>query len=331
MDKDTRQHPYDALTPELILDAIEQFGVRCDGGLTALNSYENRVYQVGIEDDRPLIAKFYRPARWSNDAIREEHQFTLALKEAEIPVVAPLPDAKGNTLFEHEGFRVALFPRQGGRWPDLDDMDNLEQMGRYLGRLHNVGSAAPFNHRRELTLLNYGHDSCQFLIETGFIPHELTDYYQKTAQDLLRHIEAAFGRAGSYPTIRLHGDCHLGNILWTEQGPHIVDFDDCLMGPAVQDLWMLLSGSRQDIFAQLDAILEGYAMFREFNPAEFHLIEGLRSLRMMHYAAWLARRWDDPAFPRAFPWFNTHKYWEEHIMSLKDQIDAVDAPPPVYG
>ena len=320
-------HPYDALTPDTVLNAVDAAGHQTDGRLLALNSYENRVYQVGIEGGQPLIAKFYRPGRWSDAAIREEHVFTLALAEAEIPAVAPLADASGETLFSHAGFRFALYPRRGGRWPDLDDPDKLVWMGRFLGRIHALGAAKPFEHRPTLDVASFGHASVDYLREAGAVPDYLREAYFSLARDVLAQVEAGFARAGDIARIRLHGDCHPGNILWTDDGPHFVDFDDARMGPAVQDLWMLLSGDRPQMTAQIDEILAGYTEFMDFHPRELHLIEPLRTLRMIHYSAWLARRWDDPTFPMHFPWFGEPRYWEEQILALREQAAAMDEPP----
>jgi Ser/Thr protein kinase RdoA (MazF antagonist) len=320
------QPPYRDLTPDLILDAVESTGRRCSGGMLALNSYENRVYQIGLDAGGFIVAKFYRPGRWPDAAIREEHAFTLELAGHEIPVVAPLTDDHGETLFEHGGYRFALYPRRGGRWPDLDNPDNLLWMGRFLGRMHAVGAVRPFSDRPALTIADFGVASYQYVLQAGFIPAELVVPYRSLAEDVLKQVERCYARAGEVTDIRLHGDCHPGNILWTDDGPHFVDLDDCRMGPAVQDLWMLLSGERQEMTAQLSELLEGYNEFYDFNPRELHLIEPLRTLRMIHYSAWLARRWDDPAFPAAFPWFNTTRYWEDQILALREQAALLDEP-----
>lgn len=324
-------HPYEALTPDVLLDAIEAQGFFCDGSFLALNSYENRVYQIGIEDGQPLIAKFYRPGRWSGDAILEEHGFALALAAQEIPLITPLGDDKGQTLFSHEGFLFALFPRQGGYWPELNNPDDRLQFGRLMGRIHAVGSTTAFQHRPTLDITSFGITSRDYLLNTHMIPVELETAYQTLTDDLLKQINNCYERAGEINLIRLHGDCHAGNILWTPDGPHFVDLDDCRMGPAIQDIWMLLSGERHEQTVQLEDYLEGYTEFYDFNPAELHLIEALRTLRLMHYAAWLARRWADPAFPKNFPWFNEQRYWEEHILTLREQAAAMNEPPLPYG
>jgi Ser/Thr protein kinase RdoA (MazF antagonist) len=319
-------HPYDALTPDVVLDAIDSVGAQTNGSLLALNSYENRVYQVGIEDGAPLVAKFYRPGRWANDAILEEHQFTLELAELEIPVVPPIVH-EGASLFEYHGFRFAIYPRRGGHWPELDNPDNLVWMGRFIARIHALGATRPFKFRPTITVEQYGDASWQYLMEGGFIPDDLRLAYGTLVEDVLTQVREAFARAGQVRTIRLHGDCHPGNILWTDAGPHFVDFDDARMGPAIQDLWMLLSGERVEMTAQLSELLEGYEEFHDFDPRELGLVEALRTLRMLHYSAWLARRWDDPAFPRNFPWFNTHRYWEEQILALREQAALLQEPP----
>ena len=322
---------YQTLDPDRILDAVESTGLRCDGHLHALNSYENRVYQIGIEDGSFIVAKFYRPGRWSDAAIREEHDFALELAEREIPVVAPLRDAQGETLHHHEGFCFALYPRRGGRWPDLDKPDNLLWLGRFIARIHAVGAIEPFQHRPVLGIEHFGEESYRYVLEKGFVPAELHLPYRSLAEDVLRQVRACYQRAGEVHNIRLHGDCHPGNILWTDAGPHFVDFDDCRMGPAIQDLWMLLSGERRDMTMQLADILDGYTEFYDFNPRELNLLEALRTLRMLHYSAWLARRWDDPAFKQAFTWFNTARYWEEQILALREQAALLDEPPLVWN
>ena len=318
-------HPYSELTPDCILDAVEACGLPVDGRLLALNSYENRVYQVGIEDQAPIIAKFYRPERWTDAQILEEHAFATELAQAEVPVVAPLDD-KG-TLHRHLGFRFALFPRRGGRAPEFDDAKVLEWIGRFLGRIHAVGRSDRFRHRPALDVVSFIDEPRTFLLQSGINPAELVEPYRAITAMALEEAERCFLRAGSVEAIRLHGDCHAGNILWTEAGPHFVDLDDCRTGPAVQDLWMLLSGDRHAMGKQLRHVLEGYEQFADFDDRELHLVEALRAMRMIHYAAWLGRRWDDPAFPAAFPWFNTRRYWEEHILQLREQIAAMSDTP----
>ncbi|HET7675572.1 MAG TPA: serine/threonine protein kinase [Gammaproteobacteria bacterium] len=319
--------PYADLTPDTLLDAVEAAGWRTNGELLALNSYENRVYQVGLDEGQPLVAKFYRPGRWTDAAILEEHGFVAELAAREIPVVAPLTDAHGATLLHHAGFRFALFPRRGGRAPELDSAVNLEWLGRFLGRIHAVGMVKSFRERTSIDVDSLGVPARTAVLACGFLPDDLVARYREVADAVLDGARRAFARAGNYRRLRLHGDCHPGNILWTDAGPHFVDFDDAADGPAIQDLWMLLSGSRADMTTQLDSVLEGYRQFADFDAAELHLLEALRALRIMHYAAWIARRWDDPAFPRSFPWFNTPRYWENHIQNLREQIPLIDEPP----
>mgnify|MGYP003471545460 CR=1 FL=1 len=318
-------HPYAALTPEVILDAVETFDLRCTGALHALNSYENRVYRVETEERGPVAAKFYRPERWPDAAIGEEHAFALELAEQEIPVVAPLARADGTTLAHHAGFRLALFPWQPGRVSELNQRAERETLGRYLGRLHRVGRSRRFAHRPALTVDSFGRESAEYLLASNFLPDYLAGSYRALSGELLALIAARM-EAIAPATLRLHGDCHLGNLLWTDGAPHMVDLDDCRSGPAVQDLWMLLSGTRADMEMQLGQVLTGYTQFMEFDPSELALLEPLRTLRLMHYAAWLARRWDDPAFPMNFPWFNTQRYWEEHLQHLREQRAALDEP-----
>lgn len=319
--------PFAKLTPDFILDALESAGLRGDGRLLALNSYENRVYQVGMEEGPPLVAKFYRPQRWSDAAILEEHAFVRTLADQEIPVVAALaPDVRG-TLLTHDGLRFAVFPRQGGRAPELDDPDTLEWLGRFLGRIHAVGSQTAFRERPTLDIASFGEEPATYLLDQGFIPQDLEAAYLAVVSQALDGVRRCFKRAGEVATIRLHGDCHPGNVLWTDDGPHFVDFDDSRMGPAVQDLWMLLSGEREEMAQQLVHLLAGYECFYDFDPRELHLLEALRTLRLVHYAAWLARRWDDPAFLIAFPWFNTQRYWQDRILELREQIALMDEPP----
>jgi len=323
-------HPYSQLTPDVVLDAVEAAGYLPSGSLLALNSYENRVYQIGEENEGFLIGKFYRPGRWSDEAIEEEHRFAQELVTLEIPVVAPLQDRQGQTLRHYGNFAFALFPRRGGRAPELDDPDTQYRLGQFLGRIHAVGAIHPFSHRPSITPSAFGDESLRYLLENDFLPAEYRGQYVALAEQLLETIHERFATI-PYTAIRLHGDFHPGNILWTEQGAHLVDLDDCRMGPAVQDLWMLLSGERQQMTRQLDEILAGYEEFFAFDRRQLALIEPLRTLRLLHYAAWLARRWDDPAFPMAFPWFNTVKYWEEQVLTLREQQLRLNEPPLQLG
>lgn len=314
------------LTPDDIISTIEELGFRCDGRFLALNSYENRVYQVGIEDDQPVVAKFYRPERWSNEAILEEHEFAMELAASEIPVVAPLL-IDGSTLHHCGPFRLAVYPRRGGRSPDLDNKELLQQLGRFVARIHVHGEIRNFEHRPDINIDSYGTESLEFLLDNEFIPEDIEEAYEGTAEMVLDGVEACYERAGQVRELRTHGDFHPGNVLVVGEQVHIVDLDDTRHAPAVQDLWMLLSGDREEQTPQLHAILEGYQQFRRFDARELHLIEALRSLRLMHYAAWLARRWEDPAFKGAFPWFNTPRYWEEHVLSLREQVALMQEPP----
>jgi Ser/Thr protein kinase RdoA (MazF antagonist) len=318
--------PFAALSPDWILAAVESTGQLCDGRMLALNSYENRVYQVGLEEGTPLVAKFYRPQRWTRAQILEEQQFVLELNAAELPVVAPLIAPTGEFLHEYEGFLFALYPRCGGRSPDLS-LEHLHQLGRCLGQLHNIGGRTDFQHRHELSIERFGDASARFLLEHGFIPADLRTAYQSLTRDLLLRIRHVFSTVDDIPYLRLHGDFHASNVLWRDDKPLLVDFDDCMQGPAVQDLWMLLSGERMQQQAQLGELIDGYEMFCEFDRSELVLIEALRSLRLLHYSAWLARRWHDPAFPRSFPWFNTARYWAGHILELREQLAALQEPP----
>ena len=318
------QHPFSRIHPDFIMDAVESTGYRCDARILELNSFENRVYQVGIEDGEPLIAKFYRPGRWTLAQIQEEHNFTLELADHGLSVVAPLR-VDGRSCFQYEGFNIALFPRRGGRAPAVDDLDCLEVLGRFIARLHNVGATGRFRHRPAISIDEYGTEARRFLLAGDFIPGELREAYETVTGPLLELIRSRFEQV-RYRAIRLHADCHMGNVLWRDEQPHFVDFDDARSGPAIQDLWMLLSGDDESRTQQMSRILQGYRDFRDFDLAEVLLIEPLRTLRMMHHAAWLARRWDDPAFPRAFPFFNSQKYWSDHILELREQWAAIEAP-----
>ena len=314
--------PFAGLTPERILDAVESLGYRCDGRLLALNSYENRVWQVGLDEAAPLVVKFYRPGRWSDDQIAEEHAFCHEMVADELPVVAPVA-RDGRTLFEHDGYRFAAYPRQGGRAPEFADAATLEWMGRLMARIHQVGARGPFAARETLDVDRFGVASRDWLLANGVIPAELEPVWRGVADHALDEARRCWERAGSVGRLRLHGDCHAGNVLWTGDGPHFVDFDDARNGPAIQDLWMLLSGDAAEQRRQFGRVLEGYETFREFDDREWWLVEALRTLRLIHHSAWLARRWHDPAFPAAFPWFATKRYWEERILELHEQIAAM--------
>lgn len=325
MDAAAEFTPFDALSPDRVIDAVESVGLPSDGRVLALGSYENRVYQVGREDTEPVVVKFYRPGRWSDAQILEEHAFTLELAAAEIPAVAPLV-LGGHTLHEHADYRFAVFPRRGGHWPELGSSDDRQWMGRFLGRLHGVGRTAPFVHRHRLDVQAFGVEARETILAGEFMPAYVRDRYAETTSDLVEGIAATLG-AVAPRRLRIHGDCHRGNILWTPAGPHFVDLDDCLTGPAVQDLWMLLSGARAEMTVQMRDVLEGYEQFAEFDRAELALVEPLRALRMIHHSAWLARRWSDPAFPRAFPWFAEPRYWENHVIELQEQLEALAQEP----
>lgn len=319
-------HPFDTLTPDLLIDAVESQGFLSDGGFLALNSYENRVYQIGIENKTPMIAKFYRPNRWTDEQIFEEHQFCFQLQEQELPVVCPWINSEGKSISHHEGFRFALYERKGGRAPELDNLDNLFILGRLLGRFHGIGATQPFKYRPTLNVKNFGWDSYE-LISKDFMPKELSPAYDSLAIDVLKAIDEILAGYGEINNIRVHGDCHSGNILWRDDYPHFVDFDDARMAPAIQDIWMLLSGDREEQTAQITEIIQGYSEFYDFDYRQLRLIEVFRTLRIMHHSAWIARRWSDPAFPRAFSWFDSPRYWSDHILALREQLAALNEPP----
>lgn len=319
------KHPFDVLTPDCVLQAVEAQGVLTDGCILALNSYENRVYQIGIEEDVPVIVKFYRPKRWTDEQILEEHSFCAELAEHDFPVVCPQENAQGQTLLNYQGMRLSVFKRRGGRAPELDNLDNLYQLGQSMGRLHAVGKAKSFEHRPTLNIQTFGYDSVKTVVDT-LMPADLRESYQSLCADLLLRIEQRFAMVDNLQYIRCHGDCHIGNILWRDDKPNFVDFDDARMAPAIQDLWMFLSGTQNEQQLQLNELIEGYEMFMPFNAAELNLIEPLRTLRLMHYSAWLAKRWDDPAFPMHFPWFNTPRYWGDHILELREQLSILQEP-----
>ena len=317
---------YAELQPDDILTTMEELGYHCDGRFLALNSYENRVYQIGVENQQPVVTKFYRPGRWSDEAILEEHSFSIELAEADIPVVAPLT-LNGKTLHHRGNFRLSVSPCKGGRAPELDDEDMQRQLGRLVARMHLLGETKSFLHRPALDIETYGYQSVDFLLEESFVPESLEDAYKGLVEHLFNNIDACFERAGHVSNFRLHGDFHPGNVLVAGDRLHIVDLDDTRTGPSIQDLWMFLSGDRNEQMPQLATLLEGYQEFRTFDARELNLIEALRTLRIMHYSAWLARRWEDPAFKLAFPWFNSHRYWDEHILSLREQAALMEEPP----
>ncbi len=313
---------FDALTPDLMWYALESIGIRAESGFLALNSYENRVYQFVDEDKHRFVVKFYRPERWTPEQINEEHQFALELADAEVPLAPPLV-INGMSLHHYQGYHFALFDSVGGRQFEVDNEEQLEWVGRFLGRIHKLGAQKAFQHRPTLSLDEYLYQPRQLLEKSQCIPMHLESTFFNDLDLLIKRIEQQW--PATHNNIRLHGDCHPGNILWRD-GPMFVDLDDSRNGPAVQDLWMLLNGERQDKLVQLDILLEGYQEFCDFNASELKLIEPLRGLRMVHYMAWLAKRWDDPAFPIAFPWFNDPKYWEGQVLAFKEQIAALDEP-----
>ena len=341
-DNQGMHHVFETLTPDLVLDALESVGLRGDGRLTALSSYENRVYQVQLEDASAVVAKFYRPERWSETQILEEHAFAEELMDAEIPAIGPLRLA-GATLHSFGGFWFSVSPRRGGRPPELDDEEVLEWIGRFLARIHTVGARKPFASRPALDLQSFGQDSRDWLLGQDMIPLDVQSAWA-------RHCDEALAMVAGHPSLcgkkassgdaqvrllRLHGDCHPGNILWTPTdaatsagpGPHFVDLDDARSGPAVQDLWMLASGDRRQRSRQLGFLLDGYEQFREFDREELALIEPLRTLRLIHYSAWLARRWSDPTFPQNFPWFGSSDYWQGQVLMLQEQCEAMQESP----
>jgi Ser/Thr protein kinase RdoA (MazF antagonist) len=330
--------PYADLTPDLVLDALEALGQAVDGRVLQLNSYENRVFQIGLDSGPFVVAKFYRPGRWSDAQILEEHTFAHELVAAEVPAVPPLtllatPDMGATvqgeppTLGFYKGYRVAVSPRRGGRSPELEDPEVLTWLGRFLARLHAVGAQHPFKHRLSMGVEQTGRSARQWLADSDdSLPIEQRSNWLAVTDQALDLCQQAFDRIDGLRMQRLHGDCHPGNILWTPEGPHFVDLDDACMGPAVQDFWMMLSGDPRERQTQLNALLEGYESFGEFDWRELKLVEPLRTLRIIHHSAWLARRWHDPAFPAAFPWFGTGMYWQQQIDLLRQQIDVMQTP-----
>lgn len=315
---------YARLTPDTIIDAIESLGYRSDFRVLALNSYENRVYQVGLEDSTPIIAKFYRPNRWSDEQIREEHEFSLSLHELEVPIIPPML-IHGESLFEYDSFRFSLYERRGGHAPELEDLNCLFNLGQHLGRIHALGKQKPFQYRPDINIQTFATDNQNFILNSQMLPPGLEESYASITQLLIEKVKQKIDYV-DYQKIRLHGDCHLGNILVRPDSLYIVDLDDARNGPAIQDLWMLISGDVNQKQKQLKSILEGYTQFCDFDLRQLHLIEPLRTLRIIHHTGWIAKRWGDPAFPAAFPWFNTERYWSEHILSLKEQFSALDEP-----
>jgi Ser/Thr protein kinase RdoA (MazF antagonist) len=325
----TDLRPFSALTPAVVLDAAAAAGLETDGRLFALNSYENRVYQL-YGAAGPLVLKFYRPARWSDAQIAEEHEFTAQLAAAELPVAAPLA-VGGETLVRYREYRFACFPWMRGRAPELDATDSRLILGRALARVHQVGARQPFLLRPRLGIERLGWQARAQVLASELLPAALRERYSSLSGALIERVTAGFAAAGSAGEIRIHGDCHLGNLLWNEQGPAFVDLDDCATGPRVQDLWMMLSGSSAEQQRQWGELLEGYSQFADFDLRELRLIEPLRALRMLHHAAWVVHRWSDPAFPRAFPWFGEVRYWEGYLGDLLEQLEAIDDPPLLRG
>lgn len=327
----SEEAPFAGLTPDVVLDALDSVGLSGDGRLLALGSYENRVYQVALADGDLRVAKFYRPNRWTDAQILEEHAFAAELAGEEIPVVAPLPLAGRGTLHAFSDYRFAVYPNCRGRAPELEDRSTREWLGRFIGRIHAVGARNAFRERPRVDIESFGEEPKHWLLSHGFIPDDLVDAYVSIVDLALAGVRRCFASADDIRSLRLHGDCHVGNVLWISEGPqagpHFVDFDDSRMGPAVHDLWMLLSGDRSEMTSQLADVLAGYEDFRAFDRSELALVEALRTLRLIHYAAWLARRWDDPAFPAAFPWFNTQRYWQDRVLELREQVAAMDEPP----
>jgi Ser/Thr protein kinase RdoA (MazF antagonist) len=314
---------FTSLSPDLILDGLESTGLLVDSGLLALNSYENRVYQFSDEHNNKYVTKFYRPQRWSVEQLKEEHEFSFELAEQELPLVAPMK-INGESLFSHQGYHFAIFPCRGGRIFEVDNLDQLEWMGRFLGRIHAVAAQDHFKHRPTFNKQEMLFQATDIIKNSDFVPSYLASPFFTILEQV---VDIAAEQYQPTNEIRLHGDCHAGNILWTDDGPHFVDLDDCRTGPAIQDLWMMLSGDRQQQLLQLDTLLSGYEEFFTFEPNQLVLIESLRTMRVVNYMAWLCKRWQDPAFPHNFPWFNTDKYWEQQILMLKEQVSALQQPP----
>jgi len=327
--RDADEQPFAGLTPAVVLDAASACGLEPDGRLFALNSYENRVYQLGA-GERQLVLKFYRPARWSDAQILGEHAFAAELAAAELPVAAPLA-LGGSTLLSFGRYRFAAFPWMRGRAPELDALSARELLGRSLARLHQVGARRAFAHRPHISIERLGWEARAHVLRDGLLPERLHERYASVSGALLERITAAFAAVGTVGQIRLHGDCHLGNLLWDEHGPVFVDLDDCASGARVQDLWMLLAGSPGEQQRQWAELIEGYRQFADFDWREVRLIEPLRALRMLHHAGWVSQRWSDPAFPRAFPWFGEERYWEGYLQDLLEQFEPIEAPPLLAG
>jgi Ser/Thr protein kinase RdoA (MazF antagonist) len=318
--------PFDSLHPGAVFAAAESIGLQPSGRLFALNSYENRVYQLGEDDGALWVLKFYRPARWTDAQIEEEHEFTFEMAEAELPVAAP-HRRDGESLFVHAGLRFAAFPYLAGRAPELDNNATLTLLGRTLARMHAIGGRYRFEYRPALDMDRLGVRARAAVLDSGFVPDSLVEQYALVSEQVIGRVRQCFEGFGPLPRVRIHGDCHGGNILWRENGPLFVDLDDCMSGPCIQDLWMFLSGDAASQQSSWAALMEGYELFAQFDYAELTLVEALRSLRILHYASWIATRWEDPAFPRAFPWFGEGRFWERHLSDLFEQMAAMDDPP----
>ena len=316
--------PYDDLTPDVILQSMDELDLMPSGRMLALNSYENRVYQIELDSGDYVVVKYYRPHRWTDDAILEEHEFALELAGQEIPVIAP-NSIQNNTLHNFNGYRYAVYKRHGGRAPELDNLEHLEMIGRFIGRIHQVGSEKAFQHRRHFTVENWGYKALETIMASGIVPDAIQHNLRQAIEPLLDVVKDMYANV-SPESSRLHGDAHAGNVLWRDDSPHFVDLDDCCNGPIMQDLWMLLSGETEDMSVQMNRILDGYESFYEFDYKQLNLIEPLRALRLIHYCAWLCSRWHDPAFPRHFPWFNTPSYWEEQIVTFREQLFRCQLP-----
>jgi len=318
-----------ALTPERILSAVESFGVRCTGRCFALNSMENRVYEVELDCDpdlpkheRFVIAKFYRPRRWSREQIIEEHQFLADLFEREIPVAAPRGDENGESVRMLEGTEipVALFPRLMGRSPDEIQEEDLPWLGRLLARMHTIAALREAHHRIHLTVESYGWSNIEFLLQNNLIDREIRSSYERVARAACELCEPLLA---GLPVQRIHGDCHLANVIQTPEGPALVDFDDMVVGPVVQDVWLLVPGRDAEAIYHREVLLEAYETFRPFPREQLRAIEALRTLRFIHYSAWLARRWHDPAFQRVFSFFGAPGYWARHVGELEEQVGVL--------
>jgi Ser/Thr protein kinase RdoA (MazF antagonist) len=312
---------YNRLTPEQVLDAVEAESRRCTGRFIILNSYENRVYQLELEDGSWVVGKFYRPGRWSTETLLDEHRFIAELAAEEIPVAVPIELAPGRTLGEVEGIKYALFPRVGGRSPEELNDEQVTRVGRLIARIHNVGARADAPHRLRLTPATYGTDNLEYLLANDAIPKEAREVYAATVEQLLARIEPLFL---DVPVHRVHGDCHMGNLIDTRDGYTFLDLDDMVVGPAVQDVWMLVPSFDEHGARQRDLLIEAYVEFRDFDPAWLRLVEPLRALRFIHYSTWIARRWDDPIFKRTFGYFGTVQYWQREIQDLREQIARLD-------